>query len=86
LQQFETALRALPERQRQQSVLEVFSLLLQHPDRLKPAEPARGALASTDRFRAAVQSAKVGPDNDIPHVSASVIAKYGTDLQLLGLL
>lgn len=30
--------------------------------------------------------AKVGPDNDIPHVSAPVIIKYITDLQLLGLL
>ncbi|BCP05719.1 hypothetical protein [Mycobacterium paraintracellulare] len=41
-------------------------------------------MAPTDR--AAVQEAKVGPDNDIPHVSAPVIVKYVTDLQLLGLL
>ncbi len=61
-------------------------LLLRDPKNLQPAEPARGAFAPTDRFRAAVQEAKVGPDNDIPHVSAPVIVKYVTDLQLLGLL
>jgi thioester reductase-like protein len=43
-------------------------------------------LAPTDRFRAAVQEAKVGPDNDIPHVSSAVITKYVSDLKLLGLL
>ena len=40
----------------------------------------------TERLRAAVQEAKVGPDKDIPHVSAPIIVKYITDLQLLGLL
>jgi glycopeptidolipid biosynthesis protein len=33
-----------------------------------------------------VQEAKIGPDNDIPHVTAPIIIKYVTDLQLLGLL
>ena len=46
----------------------------------------RGSFAPTDRFRAAVQEAKIGPDNDIPHVSAPIIIKYVTDLQLLGFL
>jgi thioester reductase-like protein len=49
----------------------------------------RGSLAPADRFRAAVQEAKIGPDKDIPdipHVSAPIIIKYVTDLQLLGLL
>ncbi|WP_155767113.1 thioester reductase domain-containing protein, partial [Mycobacterium colombiense] len=86
LQRFETGLRGLPERQRQNSVLQMLTLLLRDPKNLQPAEPARGAFAPTDRFRAAVQEAKVGSDNDIPHVSASVIVKYVTDLQLLGLL
>ncbi|OBH76218.1 non-ribosomal peptide synthetase [Mycobacterium mantenii] len=86
LQRFETGLRGLPERQRQNSVLQMLTLLLRDPKNLQPAEPARGAFAPTDRFRAAVQEAKVGPDNDIPHVSAPVIVKYVTDLQLLGLL
>ncbi len=86
LQRFETGLRGLPERQRQNSVLQMLLLLLRDPKNLQPAEPARGAFATTDRFRAAVQEAKVGSDNDIPHVSAPVIVKYVTDLQLLGLL
>ncbi len=54
-----------------------------------PPEPSRGSFAPTDRFRAAVQEAKIGPDKndpDIPHVSAPIIIKYVTDLQLLGML
>ena len=29
-------------------------------------------------FRAAVQDAKIGPDKDIPHVTAPIIVKYIT--------
>jgi glycopeptidolipid biosynthesis protein len=63
-------------------------LLLLAPDlkNLALPEPPRGSIAPTDRFRVAVQQAKIGPDNDIPHVSAPIIIKYVTDLQLLGLL
>ena len=43
-------------------------------------------MAPTDRFRAAVQDAKVGPDKDIPHITPPMIVKYVTDLRLLGLL
>ena len=90
LQRFETALRALPDRQRQHSLLWALPLHNSHPVQnstyLKPAEPICGSLAPTDRFRAAVQEAKIGLDNDIPHVSAPIISKYVTDLQLLGLL
>ena len=86
LQRFEAGLRALPDRQRQNSVMQMFLLLLQDPSNLQPAQPAHGAFAPTDRFRAAVQQAKIGPDNDIPHVSAPVILKYVTDLELLGIL
>src|ERR1700742_323583 len=85
LQRFEAGLRALPDRQRQNSVMQMFLLLLQDPSNLQPAQPAHGAFAPTDRFRAAVQQAKIGPDNDIPHVSAPVILKYVTDLELLGI-
>jgi fatty acid CoA ligase FadD9 len=80
LQRFETAMRALPDRQRQYSLLPLLHNY-QHPE-----PPVRGSIAPTDRFRAAVQDAKIGPDKDIPHVSADVIVKYITDLQLLGLL
>jgi hypothetical protein len=50
------------------------------------AEPMRGSYGPTDRFRAAVRKAKIGPMNDIPRVTPEVIIKYVTDLQLLGLL
>jgi fatty acid CoA ligase FadD9 len=80
LQRFETTLRALPDRQRQYSLLPLLH------NYQKPQTPINGSMAPTDEFRAAVQEAKIGPDKDIPHVSAPVIVKYITDLQLLGLL
>ncbi|WP_319448968.1 MULTISPECIES: non-ribosomal peptide synthetase [unclassified Mycobacterium] len=86
LQRFEAGLKALPDRQRQHSVLEVLTLLLQGSHELKPADPVLGSVTRTDRFRAAVRDAKVGPDNDIPHVGAATIAQYTADLKKLGLL
>jgi fatty acid CoA ligase FadD9 len=80
LQRFDTALRALPDKQRQASLLPLLH------NYQRPEKPIRGSMAPTDRFRAAVQDAKIGPDKDIPHVTASMIIKYITDLQLLGLL
>jgi fatty acid CoA ligase FadD9 len=80
LQRFETTLRALPERQRQASLLPLLH------NYQRPGHPINGAMAPTARFRTAVQDAKIGPDKDIPHVSAPVIVKYATDLELLGLL
>jgi fatty acid CoA ligase FadD9 len=80
LQRFETTLRALPERQRQHSLLPLLHIYQ------KPQAPINGSMAPTDRFRAAVQEAKVGPNSDIPHVSQPIVIKYITDLQLLGLL
>ncbi len=84
LQRFEAGLRALPDRLREHSVLRL--LLLGDAQYLQPPKPVCGSLAPADRFRAAVQDAKIGPENDIPHVSASIIVKYVTDLQRLGLL
>jgi fatty acid CoA ligase FadD9 len=80
LQRFETSLRGLPEKQRNASLLPLLH------NYQKPDHPIRGSMAPTDRFRAAVQDAKVGPDKDIPHISAPIINKYISDLQLLGLL
>jgi fatty acid CoA ligase FadD9 len=80
LQRFEMTLRSLPERQRQYSLLPLLH------NYQKPQTPLNGSMAPTDRFRAAVQQAKIGPDKDIPHVSQPVIVKYISDLQLLGLL
>jgi glycopeptidolipid biosynthesis protein len=82
LERFETALRALSDRQRPGGVLE---LLFGSSSQLQPAEPSRGSLAPTDRFRDAVREAGIGRSGDIPHVSAPIIIKYVTDLQLLGL-
>jgi fatty acid CoA ligase FadD9 len=75
-----TAVRALPERQRQASLLPLLH------NYQRPETPIRGSIAPTDRFRSAVQDAKINPDKDIPHVTPTVIVKYITDLQLLGLL
>jgi fatty acid CoA ligase FadD9 len=80
LARFETALRALPDKQRQASLLPLLH------NYQKPQPPINGSLAPADHFRAAVQEAKIGPDKDIPHLSAPVIVKYITDLELLGLL
>jgi fatty acid CoA ligase FadD9 len=52
----------------------------------RPHKPLHGALASAERFRAAAQDAKVGPDKDIPHITAPTIIKHTSSLQLLGLL
>jgi fatty acid CoA ligase FadD9 len=80
LQRFETTLRALPEKQRAASLLPLLH------NYQNPEHPISGSMAPVDRFRAAVQDAKIGPDKDIPHIEASVIVKYVTDLELLGLL
>ena len=50
------------------------------------SRPVRGAIAPTDVFRAAVRAAKIGADQDIPHVSRSLIDKYVADLQRLDLV
>ncbi|HTI77282.1 MAG TPA: carboxylic acid reductase [Mycobacterium sp.] len=80
LQRFETTIRALPEKQRQASVLPLLHSYQ------RPETPVRGSIAPTERFRTAVQDAKIGPDKDIPHVTREVVLKYVTDLKLLGLL
>ena len=80
LPRFKTALRALPEKQRQQSVLPLLGAYD------KPEKPMLGAVAPTEMFHAAVRTAKVGADKDIPHISAALIDKYVSDLQHLGLL
>lgn len=78
--QLVTALRALPDRQRQHSLLPLLRAFA------RPAEPVAGSAASADRFRAAVRAAGIGPGQDIPHVTPGLITKYVTDLRHLGLL
>ena len=89
VKRFETGLQALPDEQRQHSVLQLLEVLLQGAGSFQAPEPTFGAYGPTDRFRAAVQDAKIGPDRDnpdIPHITAATITKYVTDLKLLGLL
>ncbi len=78
--QLGTALRALPDQQRQHSLLPLLHAYA------TPEEPVAGWAESADRFRAAVQEAKIGPNQDIPHVTPELISKYVTDLRHLGLL
>ncbi|GBG38734.1 oxidoreductase [Mycobacterium montefiorense] len=80
LARFQTALTGLPERQRQQSILPLL-----HAFR-KPEKPLRGAAAPTAAFHTAVCAGEVGPDNDIPHISAELIDKYADNLRQLSLL
>jgi len=80
LGRFETTLRALPEKQRQQTVLPLLNAYQ------KPQKPLRGGPAPTEVFHAAVRAAKIGAEDDIPHLSAPLIDKYVADLQHLGLL
>jgi fatty acid CoA ligase FadD9 len=80
LGRFTTALRALPDKQRQHSVLPLLDAYRQ------PETPLRGAPAPTDVFRRAVRTAKIGADQDIPHLTAALIDKYVADLRLLGLV
>ncbi len=80
LARFETSLRALPEKQRHASLLPLLH------NYQRPEQPVCGSIAPTDRFRAAVQDAKIGEDKDIPHISPAIIATYVSNLRLLGLL
>ena len=80
LERFEKTLRALPATQRQTSLLPLLH------NYQEPEHPINGSTAPTDHFRAAVQDNTIGPYQDIPHITASVIVKYITDLKLLGLL
>lgn len=86
LQRFEAALQGLSDQQRQNSVLQMLTLLKQQAGELQPPVPTRGSFAPADRFQAAVRDANIGVEGEIPHVTREVIVKYVTDLQLLGLL
>lgn len=80
LTRFETALRHLPERKRQASLLPLL-LSFQHQ---QPALTA--AFAPARCFRTAIARSGIGAGSDIPHIDNSIIEKYLSDLELLGLL
>jgi glycopeptidolipid biosynthesis protein len=86
LHRFWAGLKALPDEQRRYTVLQMLEPLLQAVESPQPPEPTLSSYAPTDRFRAAVQRARIGPDNDIPHITPATILRYVTDLELLGLL
>jgi fatty acid CoA ligase FadD9 len=73
---FETAMYALPERAKQQSVLTVLDIY-RHPAAAVPGSPVPAL-----RFRVAVESA----GREIPSISRELITKYVDDMRLLGLL
>ncbi|MCA2245460.1 carboxylic acid reductase [Mycobacterium sp. WUMAC-067] len=77
---FESALRNLPERQRQASLLPLLQTY-RHP-----LIPLTGAFAPTLRFQAAAMEADIGQDGNIPHIGKPIIEKYVTDLELVDLL
>ena len=76
LSRFETAMRALPERERAQSVLTVLDVYRQ-PMAAVGGSPVPGA-----RFQGAVELS----GRAIPHLSEQLIGKYLTDLEQLGVL
>ncbi|MER5555534.1 carboxylic acid reductase [Streptomyces sp. NPDC002793] len=80
LTRFTAALRALPDKQRQRSLLPLLHAFG------RPAEGTAGSTLPARRFHAAVRAAEAGPEKDIPHVSPTLIRKYVTDLRRLGLL
>ncbi|MBF6445903.1 thioester reductase domain-containing protein [Nocardia farcinica] len=77
---FETALHALPERQRKHSLLPLL-----HAYR-RPVPALRGSALPAAEFRAAVRAAGITADGDIPHLTRALIEKYVADLRLHGLL
>jgi fatty acid CoA ligase FadD9 len=79
-ERFQRALHALPDRQRDNSLLPLMHAYRQ------PQKPVRGSVAPAGRFRAAVDAAQIGSLGGIPHVTAPIIEKYITNLELLGLL
>ncbi|GAB2633821.1 carboxylic acid reductase [Prescottella soli] len=80
LRRFRSAIESLPEEQRRNSVLPLLNAYA------VPAPPTAGGQMSTERFRAAVQSAGIGATSDVPHVTSPLIDKYVADLRRLNLL
>ncbi|MFF8786043.1 carboxylic acid reductase [Streptomyces sp. NPDC015125] len=80
LERFETAMRGLPDRQRQHSLLPLLHAFT------RPEEPLPGSALPADQFRAAVRTAALNKENDIPHLSQDLITKYVADLRSQHLL
>jgi fatty acid CoA ligase FadD9 len=76
LSRFKTAMRALPEEQRQQSMLAILEPY-SHPQ-----TPGTKSLLAGEKFHAGLQATGL----DIPHLSSELIDKYVADLRHLHLL
>jgi len=76
LARFETAMHALPEQQRQRSMLALLGPY-RHPQAAVPKSPLR-----TERFCAAARAAGL----EVPQLSAGLIGKYVDDLRQFGML
>ncbi|WP_394619400.1 carboxylic acid reductase [Lentzea sp. JNUCC 0626] len=77
---FESALRDLPDAQRQHSLLPLL-----HNYRT-PADPVGDDASLSRRFREAVREAKIGQSGDVPHITRELVLKYVSDLRQLRLL
>ncbi|MFI9310625.1 carboxylic acid reductase [Streptomyces triculaminicus] len=75
LDRFETALRGLPDHQKQHSLLPLLHAFAE------PEKPLPGSALPADRFRAAVRAAALDEENDIPRLSPALITKYVADLR-----
>jgi fatty acid CoA ligase FadD9 len=79
-ERFEAALRALPRAQRPHSLLPLMGAWRE------PLTPRTTSVLPSERFRAAVRVAGLGPERDVPHLSRPLVEKYVADLRHLGLL
>ncbi|MUM17155.1 carboxylic acid reductase [Mycobacterium sp. CBMA271] len=82
---FDTAIRGLPEKQKQHSLLPLLHAFGQ------PQGADDHGVVPAKQFQHAVQAAGIGPvghdgTTDIPHLSQPLIVKYAKDLEQLGLL
>jgi fatty acid CoA ligase FadD9 len=80
LTRFESAMQSLPDHQRRNSLLPLMNAYA------RPGEATHGTEMPAQKFRAAVQSAGIGPGGDVPHITEALIDKYVSDLRQLGLL
>lgn len=80
LGRFETALRTLPDHQRQHSLLPLLHAFA------RPQQPLPGSALPAEQFRAAVRAAALNKENDIPQLSQDLITKYVADLRSMHLL
>lgn len=79
-EEFEAALRVLPQAQRPYSLLPLIAAWQE------PLIPRTTSALPAERFRAEVRTAGVGAERDIPHLSRALIEKYVRDLRHLDLI